>query len=30
MTQAETACPDVWGSHFLEYRGRLLALAGGI
>ena len=27
MTQAETACPDVWGSHFLEYRGRLLALA---
>lgn len=27
MTQAETACPDAWGSHFLEYRGRLLALA---
>ena len=27
MTQAETTCPDAWGSHFLEYRGRLLALA---
>ena len=27
MTQAETVCADAWGSHFLEYRGRLLALA---